>query len=157
MDPDNAQNEPMVIKTATPFYKSFKFLTGIGLALLLIFVLGGVAFLQKSSPAPSDIAQDESIIPLKGLIGTVEAVDTKSSLITVKSEAKTKSYQVSNDVLISQMVLGAKSEEQSMKQFSLPTEILYLEDLAKKKGVEVYLVFDQNGKNVTQIQMYPNK
>ncbi len=157
MDPNIAQNEPMVIKTDTRFFKSFKFQAAAGAIILLIFSLGGLIFLQRSSTPSQPAELADRSTPKKGLIGIVEAVDADNSLITVKEKDQTQSYQVSNDVLISRIVLGVKTEEQAMKQFTLPTEILYLEDLQKKKGEEVYLVFDQKGKLVTQIQMYPNK
>ena len=44
-----------------------------------------------------------------------------------------------------------------MKQITIPTEILYLEDIKKKKGEQVYLVFDTKSQNVTQIQIYSKK
>lgn len=153
MESDLAHNEPMVIKPPNPFYRSFPFLAVGGVLVLVILLTGIYTFWQKS-PTSTQNTQDQEK-PLKGLVGTVQAVDTNNNIITVASEDKTDSYQVSNDVLISQLVLGVKTEE--MKQFSMATTVLYLEDLAKKKGTEVYLVFDPNGKHVTQIQIYPKQ
>lgn len=153
MEPENT------IKPQTPFYKSLPFLIGTGL-LVLIAVGWGIYLLiiPKSSPTPvpAKVAEEPSIKPLKGLIGIVEAVDKDNSMITVKSETEKKSFPVANDVSISQIVLGVKMIEEG-KQITLPTEILYLEDLIKKKGEEVYLVFDINGQEVIQIQIFPKK
>lgn len=156
----NDQNKPVVLISITPLYKSFKFLAGMGFLALIILGFGLMTILQRYTTSPkftpvAEITREKATKPLKGLIGTVLAVDGKQNMITVKSKDGSQSYPVSNDVLISQMILGIKSEE--MKQFTIPTEILYLEDLKKKKGVEVYLVFDAKSQNVTQIQMYPKK
>ena len=155
MDSNIAQNEPMVIVKTAPFYRSIKFLSGVGIFSLVLLGFGGFSFLQKyTTPPSSTLTQSGESKPIKGIIGTVEAIDKSSNMLTIKDQdQKQASYQVSNDVLISQLVLGVKSEE--MKQFSMPTETLYLEDLTKKKGAEVYLVFDSNGQKVVQIQMYP--
>ena len=156
MDSNITQSEPMVIVKTAPLYKSIKFLAGVGIFLFVLLGFGGFTFLQKyTTPLNSTpLSQSEENKPIKGLIGTVEAIDKNSNMLTIKGDdQKQASYQVSNDVLISQLVLGVKSEE--MKQFSMPTETLYLEDLAKKKGTEVYLVFDSNGEKVVQIQIYP--
>ena len=160
MPPDEV--EPTVIaKPETPFFFTPKFLGGGAVLLVLLLIgFGSFVMLRKqpsTQPSPSQIAQKEQPKPIKGLIGIVQAVDTRNNMITVKEKDHTNSYQVSNDVLISRMILGIKSKDNDMKQFTIPTEILYLEDLAKKKGSEVYLVFDSNAKNVIQIQMYPKK
>ncbi len=156
MDPNATQGEPMVIIKPAPFYKSIKFLTGIGVLVFLLISFSLYNFFKKSLPSQQiQLAEKQSIKPLRGLVGIVQAIDTNKNMITVKSkDEKPSSYQVSNDVLISQLVLGAKSNEE-MKQFSMPSETVYLEDLAKKKGAEVYLVFDSKGQKVIQIQMYP--
>lgn len=157
MDPNIAQNEPTVIKLPIPFYKSLPFLAGGGILVFIVlsFSLYNL-FKIYSAKSTTQIVQEKQEKPLKGLTGIVQTVDINNNMLTIKEKDKTNSYQVSNDVLISQLVLGIKRGEE-MKQFSLPTEIFYLEDLAKKKGSEVYLVFDSNDQKVIQIQMYPKE
>lgn len=152
MPPDNQPE--VIVKPENPFYLNPKFLaTGLGLILVLI-ALGGYSFLQSKPTLPQtqQIAQSKPIKPLKGLIGTVLAVDSQKSTLTVNSQGKDVSFPVSNDVLISQIVF--KLNNTPGKQFSLPTTILYLEDLEKKKGEEVNLVFDDTGERIVEIQMY---
>lgn len=158
MDSNIAQSEPMVIVKNAPFFKSAKFLTGIGVLFFLLIGFGAFNFLQRyTTPFKSSPLTQEEVKPIKSLVGTVEAIDRSNNMLTIKDQdQKPASYQVSNDVLISQFVLGVTSGEE-MKQFSVPSEVLYLEDLAKKKGAEVYLVFDTQGQKVVQIQMYTRK
>lgn len=146
--------EPVVIaKPESPFFLNPKFLAvGLGIILVLI-ALGGYSFLQSkpTPPQPQQIAKP--IKPLKNLVGTIETIDSKKSMITIKnSHGENLTFPVSQDVLVSQIVLGAKAEEG--KQITLPTDILYLEDLKNKNGAEVYLVFDDVGTNVIQIQIH---
>lgn len=140
----------VIIKSQRPFFTNPKFL-GIAGIFILIFgiLLFSKYFLISPSLKPGTTPQTKT---LRGLLGVVQAVDTSKSTVMIKSAGKVASYPVSKDVLISQTVLGAKAEVG--KQISLPTNLIYMEDLKSKKGLEVYLVFDTAGKNIIQIQIY---
>lgn len=177
MDPSiNQQDESMVVIKSTPFYKqdwqqlidfrSRKFFVGMG--VLLGLVVAGSFFTYQfttGTTSPQDqtqTAQVQSVKPIGSLLGIIRAIDTSKNILTVQINdadknkgGSFKSYLVSNDVLVTQQVLGVKKEE--MKQFSVPTEILVLSSLKKKNGAEAYLVFDEKGEKVVQIQMYTRK
>ncbi len=149
------QEPTVIIKSEAPFFLSPKFLIPSGFVLFLLLATGIGSFLLKVTPSklpPAQMAREKPIKPLKGLIGTVLAVDSQKSILTVNSEGKQASFPVSNEVLISQIVF--KLSDTPGKQFSLPTTILYLEDLENKKGEEVNLVFDETGEKIAEIQMY---
>lgn len=178
MDPSvNQQDESMVVIKSTPFYKqdwqqlidfrSRKFFVGMGVLLGLVVAGSFFTYRQFTTSTTSlqeqtQTAQTESTKPIGSLLGIIRAIDTSKNVLTVQINSADKSkggsfksYLVSNDVLVTQQVLGVKKEE--MKQSNLPTEILVLSSLKKKNGTEAYLVFDEKGEKVVQIQMYARK
>ena len=77
----------VLAKTTSPFYRSFKFLSGIGILFFILMSFGIYNMFQKTStPLKPQAVAEKPIKPLKGLIGTVLAVDGKQSTITVKSK-----------------------------------------------------------------------
>lgn len=157
MDSNIAQNEPMVILKTAPFYRSRRFLIGIGVLVLALISVGGFFTYRKLTVKPPlpqpQITEKQQIKPLKSVLGILQTVDVNRNVVTLKSQTQNPTpYQVTNSVVISQISAGIVGKE--MQQSSTPITTLTLQQLAKKKGTEVYLIFDPKGEKVVQIQIY---
>lgn len=138
-----------IMKPKIPFYRSPYFLT-----IVLISILLAISFFVTKKPPfkTSENEQVKQIKPLKSVPGMIEAVDVATNTVTIIYEGKQYSYQVANNLLISEITHNVDIAEG--QQVSLPLKILDLSEIKNKKGELIYLIFNVTGDKVDQIQIY---